>query len=163
MNVRARYLVTTLLMAALAIISVVVVERPAPPVAARVARSATTPRPPLTSPPTAQGLLARQDLALTPSQRARLEALAAAWNRESAALNTAAATAQQDVERFMRDAHDKGPTSLDEIRRRSEEYQSRSTELRLARQRHAADALAVLDEGQRMHVRGSTPTGGGIR
>jgi hypothetical protein len=163
MNVRTRYLATTILMAAVVILYVTTAERPAPPVAARAATSVSAPRPPLAVPSGAKQILARQDLALTPAQRARLEALAADWSRESAPLETAAATAEQDLERFMREAQDARRTSIDEIRRRSEDFQSRSIELRLGRQRHASEALSVLDERQRIQMAGRTATVGGTR
>jgi hypothetical protein len=161
MNVRTRYLATTILMAAVAVLYVSTAERPARPVAARAATSAPGPRPPLAVPPEAKQILTRQDLALTPSQRVRLEKLAADWSLESAALDTAVAVAQQDLERFMRATQDARRTSIDEFRRQSEDFQSRSIELRAARQRHASEALSVLDGQQRIQMAGRTVTVGG--
>jgi hypothetical protein len=164
MNVRMRYLSTTLAMVAAAVVWMTVMDRPAAPRPPRPALAATAPRPqgPLTS-TTARDLLARADaLGLTVSQRARLATLSANWERDSRVLEADVKVAAEAFARFLADAQQAGRAGMDEIRRRSMDYQELSAALRERRARHSDEALDALTAEQRMlaaernHIAGGT-------
>jgi hypothetical protein len=65
--------------------------------------------------------------------------------------------------RFMDEARSRERTGLDDVRRRSEDVQALSAELRERRLQHSEEALGVLDERQREAVTQATTTIGGTR
>jgi hypothetical protein len=148
-NVRTRSVTTTIAMLAAVAIWGATADRSAPGAAPRTANTTAWARAPLTAPPTAALIMATEGLRLTPTQRAALASRASRWAREAEALDAEVAGATKEFEGFMRDAQDKGRTTLAEVRARSEALQSISAELRERRRRHSDDALSVLDEGQR--------------
>lgn len=163
MNPRARYLTTTIAVIAVAAIYVATVERPGPRPAPRPATSQETPRPRLAPPPGALEILATGAVTLSTAQRVRLEALAAAFARDVEPLEARVAAAAEEFSRFMREAQDRERTGLEDVRRRSEDVQALSAELRERRRRHGNEALDVLDERQRAVITQSTATAGGTR
>jgi hypothetical protein len=165
MSVRARYLSTTLAMVIAAIVWITWVDRPLAPRPARPAPVVADVRPPRpASPPTARDLLTRADaLRLTVSQRARLAALGSGWEREARALDADVKVAADALARFMAEAQERGRAGIDEIRRRSIEYQDRSVALRERRARHSHEALDVLTAQQRVLVAARNEIAGGTR
>jgi hypothetical protein len=165
MNVPVRYLSTTLAMVIAAIVWIGVVDRPEPPRPPRPALAATGSRPQVpVAPPTARDLLAQADtLGLTASQRARLATLGSSWERESRALEAEVKVAADALARFMAQAQQEGRASIDEIRRRSMDYQELSAALRERRARHGHEALDGLTAEQRALVAGRNQIAGGTR
>jgi hypothetical protein len=165
MNVPVRYLSTTLAMVLAAIVWIGVLDRPEPPRPPRPALAATALRPQApVVPPTARDLLAEADtLGLTASQRARLAALESSWDREARALEAEVNVAADAFARFMAEAQQHGRASVDEIRRRSIDYQELSAALRERRARHGREALDALTAEQRALVAGRNQIAGGTR
>jgi hypothetical protein len=162
-NVRTRFLTTAIAMLAAGAVWFATVDRAAPRAAPRTAKTAASARGSLGSPPTAVAILATEGLALTSGQRAALESRAARWAHEGGRLEADVEVVTKAFEGFMRDAQDKGRTTLAEVRTRSEAFQSISAELRERRQRHSDDALSVLDERQRAVVTTTSARAGGTR
>jgi hypothetical protein len=154
MSVRTRYLSTTVAMVIAAIVWTTVIDRPAPPRPQRPASAAAEERPPRPiSPPVARDLLARADaLGLTVPQRARLAALSVSWERESHVLEADAHVAADAFARFLAEAQQGGRAGIEEIRRRSTDYQELSAALRERRARHSQEALGTLTTQQRARL-----------
>jgi hypothetical protein len=147
MSARRRYLVTTLALLAIVALYVAIEasgDRPAP----RLARTAA----PVTRPartPVAREILARgAELALTDDQGAQLEALDRAWRAEGAALRASTDEAGEEFLAFARGQAARG-ASLAEVERQSARYRELSAEVRANRGRHAAAAMAILNDTQR--------------
>jgi hypothetical protein len=150
MNIRVRYLVTTLALIAIALGYALMQEWPrnvAPRLPARAETSShPAPRPAL---PTAREILEHgADLALTPDQQGRLTALDRQWAQESAGTQAVADAAGREFSLFLQ-TQGSGKASLQEIQRRSADYRALSRELRELRQRHAETAQQVLTDPQR--------------
>ncbi len=150
MSERWRYLTATLALGAIALGYFLVQRqamRPGPHLGPRpaAARPAAPPRL-----PTARMLLDRaDDLSLTQSQKARLEALDRQWRAESAGIDAAIQQEQAAFARFMQEAETRGKTNMQEIQGRSADLRELSENLRLRRQQHAEAAVDVLNEAQR--------------
>ena len=149
-NLSARYLVTTVLIAAGVAWSVVDRSPQRAPTALTRSASPASAHARVVVRPTAADLLVRGDLALTPPQRARLAALAAGWQHEIAPLTAAT----DEVTRYMTAAEGGGRVRFADIRARSLEVEAASAALREHRARHSETALAVLTQAQQRRVRG---------
>jgi hypothetical protein len=105
------------------------------------------------------------DLSLTADQKSRLTALDEKWRKDSAPVETALKTPEQEFSQYMKEAQAEGKTNLQEIQRRSADYRDLSAELRELRQRHAEAAAQVLTESQQrtLALLTSPQTRGGVR
>jgi hypothetical protein len=164
MSVPHRYLITSLVLLAVAFGYALTqgrVERPALPRPAGVASSPRVPPPPL---PSARKLLDRRaSLALSNEQTRRLEALAREWSSESAGLEAELQAATAEFSRFMSEAQGGRGASLQEIQRRSADVGELSAGLRERRRLHGEAAAGLLTDRQRMTLAQGTPavpTGG---
>jgi hypothetical protein len=159
MSPRARYLSTTLALAAVVLAYVLwqrPPDRPTPGLPAASARAAR-PAPPLT-PPTARQILDRaMVLDLRHDQMVRLQALDRLWTSEESELQAAIRDAEGEFSTFMKETQTSGGASVQEIQRRSAEFSSLSATLRERRQRHAEAALRLLDGWQRHRLAGVGP------
>ena len=157
----------TMIAIAVATITWTIVDRPPRPRPIRAmsaASMATAARPTVAPRPTARNLLAYGEaLGLTAGQRAKLETLAAAWERESASLQAGADAASAEFARFIGDAQKVGHVRLDEVQRRSMEVQELSAALRARRAPHNEEAAGVLTERQRSRLAEIHTTPGGTR
>lgn len=162
MNIRRRYLATTLMLlgAGLAVVVTQGGGRPAGP--PRLARPATPPPAPPPAPLTAEALLARDAaLGLEPAQRERLEALHGEWTRDSRALEVALREATEEFARFMTGAQAGRGAPLGELEQRSAEVRQLSATLRERRRAHAAAAEDLLNDSQRRRAQSMNPASGG--
>jgi hypothetical protein len=163
MNLRTRYLVTTLALIAVAV-AWNVVDRPASPRRAARAVAAVPASRPTPAPKTAAELLAKREaLALTVEQRARLGTLAERWAREANAREADLAAASEGFGRFMAETQQKGRARLDEIQGRSVEVQELTAAFRERRARHSEEAIGVLTERQRARLAADNAIPGGAR
>ncbi len=165
MNVRRRYLTTSLVLLAIAFGFALTqgrVERPALPGPAGDAASPRVPPPP---PPSARELLDRRaSLGLGDEQTRRLEALAHAWSGESARLEAGLQAAMAEFSRFMSEAQGSRGTSLQEIQGRSAQASELSSILREQRRQHGEAAAGLLTDRQRQRLAHLAPdTPGGTR
>jgi hypothetical protein len=165
MNVRRRYLTTSLILLAVAFgygLTQSRGERPALPRPAGVAAAPRVPPPPL---PSAREILDRHaSLALGAEQTRRLEALAREWSRESPRLETELQAATAEFSRFMGEARAGRGTTLAEIQRRSAHVGELSGVLREQRRLHGEAAAGLLTERQRKRLAHLVPdTPGGTR
>lgn len=166
MSPRLRYLATTLALVAVGLGYALIQAkpwRPAPRLQARPAEAVHPPAPPL---PTARQMLDRRaDLSLTADQKARLSTLDEKWRKDSASLEVALKTAEQDFSQYVKVAQAEGKANLQEIQRRSADYRALSAELREARRRHAEAAAQVLSQSQqrRLALLTSPQTPGGVQ
>lgn len=165
MSPRLRYLFTTLALLTIGLGYALVQGGPARP-APQIEKSAAAARPPAPPLPTARQILDREtDLSLRADQKDRLTALDGRWRKESAPLEAARMTAEQEFSLFMKEAQAGGKTSLQEIQRRSAEFRDLSTALREGRRRHAEAAAHILTESQQraLALRTAPHTPGGVR
>jgi hypothetical protein len=135
-RVTIRSIVLTLAVVALGVAWIAVIDRPAAPrpMGPPTSRASAMPAARLAAPARAREVLARADvLALSAAQRARLGALADAWDVEARPLQ------------------------------RAEDVQSLSALVRERRGRHAAEALALLTPSQRERLPEVHPMTGGTR
>ena len=166
MSPRLRYLSTTLALVAVGLGYALIQAkpwRPAPRLDARPAEAAHPPAPPL---PRARQILDRgADLSLTADQKARLTALDEKWREDSASLETALKTAEQDFSQYVKEVQAEGKTNLQEIQRRSADFRALSAELREVRQRHGEAAAHILTESQQqtLTLLTSPQTRGGVQ
>jgi hypothetical protein len=150
MNIRARYLATTLVLIAIGAGYVLMPEWPgrrAPRLAAPADASAH--RQMLPAPLTAREILDRADLTLTAEQRGRLESLDRRWREETAGVGHELKEAEEEFSRFLADAQAKGGVSVLEIQRRSEEVRRLGAVLRQERKQHSKAAVQILAKIQR--------------
>jgi predicted acylesterase/phospholipase RssA len=156
-RLQARYLATTLMLAAIGVGFVMLQGRlqpPAPRLERRLDPAARPPVPPAAPPSAREVLDRRAALALAPEQVMQLEALDRRWGEESRELTAAVARAQEEFTRFM--GAQAGRASLPEIQRQSASFRELSAELREQRRRHADAAAGLLTESQRAMLR-TTP------
>ena len=168
MNVRLRYLSTTLALVAVGLGYALIQAKPwraAPRLEPRPA-AAGHPAPPPPAPPTAREVLDRSErLDLTREQKARLEALDRQWKQETAGVEAALRGAEEEFSRFMKEAQGGKGTSLQEIQRRSADVRDLSATLRERRLLHGEAVARVLTEPQRrtLGLPPSPETRGGAR
>jgi hypothetical protein len=150
-NLRARYLVTTLALLAVGL-GVGLSRWPDRPPPRPPARTAV-PAPPLL-PPTAPDVLERaRELRLTADQVGRLGRLAREWGAEVTRLEGAIQEARAEFEEFAAGAQGGGGASLQEIQRRSAALQYLSAELRERRSAHSQRTMDLLTDAQRTRLR----------
>lgn len=133
---------------------------PSRPAVARPTVERAVPAPPRAPQYTARDLLTAP-LALAPAQRARLESLAAAWQKESRPLNAEVAAASAELETFMAEAAERRGARLADLQARSATFRDASARLRERRAAHQAAALAVLTPEQRAVLMSAPLTAGG--
>lgn len=152
MNMRTRYLASTLALLAVGLGFGVSQWRPKPP-PARPARAASTPVR-LSLPPTAREILDRaQELQLSRDQVIRLNALDQRWKAETANLEAAIRDASAEFDRFMSEARSGRGASLEEVQRHSADLRALSAELRERRNIHSARAVEILSGPQQERLR----------
>lgn len=162
MNLRTRYLATTLALLAVGVGFRLSQwrDRPGPP--HPPARAATLPsRPAL--PPTADEVLKRaEELSLSREQVRWLSSLKQKWTAETARLEAAVGAASAEFDEFAATAKGGGGASLREIQRRSADLRDLSVELRERRDAHSRQVLELLTDWQRTKLRvGSGHSSGG--
>jgi hypothetical protein len=159
---RARWMAVTLTLFAVGMVWITVLDRPPARPPLRPGSPAAPAR--LIAPATAREVLARGDvLALTDDQRARLAALAKAWEQDIAPVDAALKVATDEFTRFARDARQSGRARLEDIRSRTEDVQSLSALMRERRTRHADETMATLTAAQRAHLTELRQMTGGTR
>lgn len=161
MSPRARYLSTTVTLAAAAVAVAYVLwqrplDRPTLRLPAAPAATARPAAPPM--PPTARRILDQAViLGLTRDQMGRLQALDRTWTSESGALEAAIRDAQRELSDFMQEAQASRGASVQQIQQRSAEFSRLSATLRERRRHHAEAALQLLDGSQRHRLAGAEP------
>jgi hypothetical protein len=154
MNVRARYLSTTMVLLALAAAYAAIQAtqtRSVPQLRSSLA-SANRPATPPSPPVSARMILERRaDLGVTAEQAARFEALDHRWRQETKSLVASLEEVEREFARFMAA---QGPRNapLPEIQRQSAEFRELSAELRERRLRHATAATDLLTAAQRQRL-----------
>lgn len=162
MSPRLRYLATTVALLAVGLGYVLIQGKPERPAPRLRPQSEAVPRPTAQPPalPTAREILDRRPaLSLTADQMARLEALDREWRAETPPLETALKAAEEELSRFLREAQAGKGASVQEIQRRSAEYQELSAALRERRRLHSQAATRVLTAPQRQKLAAATATG----
>ena len=161
---RARDTVAAAAMAAVAFVGFVVVDAPPRPVRAARSIGATAVPARMVPPATARSVLLRADaLELDAGQRARLSALASAWDGDVAPHVTALTQASEDFGQFADRVQRAGRARLDDLSHRMQDVQALSASLRERRRGHEADALAVLTDLQRARMTAAPHREGGSR
>lgn len=151
MNVAARALVTSLVLATVAVAYAVLADGPRHPAPGVARRAAAVKRPTLPPPPpAAREVLGRgAELSLLPVQVARLEALDRDWRSQQGWLEAELDAAMAEFSRFMGEAQTGRGTTLAEIQRRSEEIAALGRALREEVRLHGGAAARILTDAQR--------------
>jgi hypothetical protein len=168
MNLRLRYLSTTLALVAVGLGYDLIQAKPWRPGPSLPPRPAAAGRPvtPPPVPPTAREVLDQADaLSFTAGQKVQLEALDRRWKRDTAGLEAALQEAELEFSRFMRESQAGRGTTLQEIQRRSADVRELSAALRERRLLHGEAVARVLTEAQRraLGLLSSQGTSGGGR
>lgn len=163
MNVRSRYLATTLAVLAIGLGFGLSQWRTRPAAVftppARDARVPARPAQPLTA---GEVLSRAEALQLRPEQATRLRTLDRVWRADVASLEAALQAASAEFERFVAEARKGGGASVPELQRRSADVQALSAELRERRAAHSLQAIEILTEAQQDALRREpvNPVGG---
>jgi len=158
MSARRRYLITSLVLLAVAFGYALTQSRPERSALPRPAGVAAAPRvtPPL---PSARQLLDhRASLALGGDQARRLEALAREWSSEYARLEAEIQASTAEFSRFMSEAQAGRGTRVQEIQTRSARVSAGSSVLRERRRLHGEAASGLLTNRQRERLTQLVPT-----
>ena len=151
MNVATRALVTSLVLAAVAVASAVLAAGSRHPAPGGERRADAVSRGALAPPPrTAREILDRgAELSLRPVQVARLEALDREWRSQPGRLEADLDAAMAEFSLFMGEAQTGRGTTLAEIQRRSAEIATLGRALREEVRLHGEAVARLLTDGQR--------------